>query len=120
MNPAFAKHKGISARRAVSEEVFNREARAYRQYVMTAHGLTQENVGRVVGVTQQYVSMILDGKRGNYSAKAQRVREFVAGKVGKHPGTLWPIYDPDFYYKRWKRLHPDEHDPYRGNSDDPN
>jgi len=106
MNPAFAKHKGISARRAVSKGVFDREARAYRQYVMAVHGLTQADVGRTIGVTQQYVSMILDGTSGNfyYSGKACRVREFVAAKVGKQAETLWPQHDPEFLNKRWERL----------------
>ena len=108
MNPAFAKHKGISARRAVSEEVFNREARAYRQYVLSVHGLTQADVARAIGVTQQYVSMILDGKRKTNSDKAYRVRQFVAKRVGKTSSVLWPYYDPDFYLKRWRRLHPDD------------
>ncbi len=100
MNPAFAKHKGISSRQALSEEVFTREAHAYRLYVMAANGLTVRDVCQATGESKQYVSLVLSGTRRMRLPRGRRVREFIAKKVGKHSRTLWPIYNRDAYY-RW-------------------
>lgn len=53
--------------------------------IMMLHGVTGKEIARKTGVTETWVSLVLNNKK-----KSDRIRKAIAGAVGMNVKDLWP------------------------------